>query len=122
MQTSRRADLRSSGETRPARPEARTIAVSLVEVSESTLTQLKVSSTTEVNTSRRVGVSTSASVRMTAIIVAMSGSIMPTPFAMPATVTGPPSPEVISARAVFGTVSVVMMPRAQSSMVVSIVG
>ena len=48
----------------------------------------------------------------TAIIVAMSGSIIPTPLAIPTTRAGP-SPTV--AEATLGTVSVVMIPRAASS-------
>ena len=51
--------------------------------------------------------STSASVRTNASMVAMSGSIMPTPLATPTTRAGP-----ACCTAVLGTVSVVIMARA----------
>ena len=55
----------------------------------------------------------SASVMMNESMVAMSGWIMPAPLATPA-ILAPPT----SAVAIFGTVSVVMIPRASSSMFV----
>ena len=60
-------------------------AVSLVDVSVSTLTQLNVRSTTRRNVASSSSAPISASVVITAIIVAMSGSIIPTPLAMPTT-------------------------------------
>jgi len=58
--------------------------------------------------------STGASVATNASIVAMSGWIIPEPFAMPVTVTGTPS--IVTRRdAPFGTVSVVMIARAASN-------
>ena len=79
--------------------------MSLVEVSVSTLTQLKVRSTTDRNVASSAAEVNAASVKIIAIMVAMSGSIMPTPFATPTTVAAP-----AVAAAVLGTVSVVMMP------------
>ena len=58
---------------------------SLVDVSVSTLTQLKVSSTTRRNTASRSMPGRSASVNKNEMCVAMSGSIIPTPLAVPTT-------------------------------------
>ena len=63
--------------------------MSLVDVSVSMLTQLNVRSTTRRNASSRSSAATAASVSSTAIIVAMSGSIIPTPLAIPTTRAGP---------------------------------
>ena len=106
----------SSPSTGPAAPLASTTAVSLVDVSVSMLTQLNVRSTTRRKRSSSSAASTSASVTSTAIIVAMSGSIIPTPLAMPTTRAGP-SPTVASAT--LATVSVVMMPMAARTASVS---
>ncbi len=89
-------------------------AVSLVEVSVSTLTAFSVRSMTRRNIASRVDASTAASVMNSAINVAMSGSIIPTPLANPTIVT----PSTI-ADATFATVSVVMMPWAAGSTSVS---
>ena len=64
---------------------------SLVEVSVSTLTQLNVRSTTRRNTTSRSVLESSASVKSNEMCVAMSGSIMPTPLAMPTTRAGLPA-------------------------------
>ena len=65
------------------------MAMSLVEVSVSTLKALKVLSTIRRKISSSLSELISASVVMTAIIVAIFGSIMPTPFAIPTIVAGP---------------------------------
>ena len=67
-------------------PLAMTTAVSLVDVSVSMLTQLNVRSITRRNTADSTGGSIAASVNIAVIKVPMSGSIIPTPFAMPVTV------------------------------------
>ena len=69
--------------TWPAWPDDRTRAISLVEVSVSTLSALNVVPTTFLKMRSNSAVERSASVIITAIIVAMFGSIIPTPFAMP---------------------------------------
>ena len=65
--------------------------VSLVEVSESTVTLLKLTSAARLSAPRRSRGFTGASVVTTAIIVAMFGMIMPEPFAMAPTVKVQPS-------------------------------
>ena len=107
----------SSGSAGPAAPLASTTAVSLVDVSVSMLTQLNVRSTTRRKRRSSSLGSTSASVSSTAIIVAMSGSIIPTPLAMPTTRAGP-SPT--RASATFGTVSVVIIARAAATASVAV--
>ena len=82
---------------------------SLVEVSVSTLTQLNVRSTTRRNVASRSAADSSASVNSSEMWVAMSGSIKPTPLAMPTTLAELPA---TTASASFGTVSVVIIPRA----------
>ena len=86
--------------------------MSLVDVSVSMLTQLNVRSITRRKTVESTAWSIAASVNITVISVAMSGSIIPTPLAMPTT-RAPLAPIVASAT--LATVSVVMMPRAASS-------
>ena len=62
------------------------IQVSFVEVSESTVTLLKVCLTIESSRAWSAAGSTGASVVMIAIMVAMLGMIMPEPLHMPPTV------------------------------------
>ena len=62
----------------------------------------------------RYGAATAASVRTNASIVAILGSIIPEPLAMPATVTGHPSTSAVTI-AVFAKVSVVRMASAASA-------
>ena len=110
--TSWRAVSNAAASTPPAAPLARITAVSLVEVSVSTETQLKVRSMTRRKiASSRFG-SISASVNIIVMSVAMFGSIMPTPLATPTTRALLPA---IVASAILRTVSVVMMPRATAS-------
>ena len=73
-----------------AAPEARAKQVSLVEVSESTVTLLKLLFTAAVRAADRSGGVRGASVVMTAIMVAMFGMIMPAPLAMAPTVNVAP--------------------------------
>ena len=70
-------------------------------------TQFKVRSITRRKTASSAGADSAASVKNIAIMVAMFGSIIPTPLATP-TIRALPT----VADAVLGTVSVVMMPRA----------
>ena len=84
-------------------------AVSLVDVSVSTLRQLNDLSIAALKIGRSSPGDRRASVQNSVISVAMSGSIMPTPLAMPTTRAGP-SPT--TADAIFGTVSVVIIPTA----------
>ena len=92
--------------------------VSLVDVSPSTVTLLKLLFTAFTSAScARSGVS-GKSVVITEIIVAMFGMIMPEPLAIPPTVNTVPAPgfsdwEKVKAHS-FGCVSVVMMARAAS--------
>ena len=86
--------------------------MSLVDVSVSMLTQLNVRSAIGPNASASSAPATSASVNNTAIIVAMSGSIIPAPLAMPTTRAVPPS---ITAAAIFARVSVVIIALAAPS-------
>src|SRR3977135_3059069 len=85
-------------------------AVSLVDVSVSIDTALNVRSMTLRNAASRSVGATPASVQNSAMSVAMSGSIIPTPLAMPTTVAGPTEDT-----AILGTVSGVMMARAHAS-------
>ena len=62
-----------------------------VEVSEATVTLLKLLFTAAVRACDRSGAAMGTSVVMTAIIVAMFGMIMPEPFDMPPTVNVQPS-------------------------------
>ena len=73
----------ASGATAPV---ASAMHVSLVEVSESTVTLLNVALTVESSTSCRAAGVTGASVVTMQIIVAMLGMIMPEPLHMPPTV------------------------------------
>ena len=98
--------------TTPAAPLAKTIAVSDVDVSVSTETQLNVRSITRRQIASSTSPSTLASVKTMVIKVAIFGSIIPTPLATPTTRAGP---EPIIASAILCTVSVVMMPRATES-------
>ncbi len=97
-----------------ALPVAASTKLSLVDVSPSTVAPLNDTSAT----SRAVCASTSAaigaSVAMNDSIVAMSGWIIPAPFAMPVTVTGAPATSTRT-DAALGTVSVVMMARAAAN-------
>ena len=108
--TSNSAASKAERSTGPAAPEASTTAVSDVEVSVSTETQLNVRPITRRNTASRASAVSSASVKNMVMRVAMSGSIMPTPLATPTTRA---APHVAAAN--FGWVSVVMMPRATAS-------
>ena len=74
-----------------ASPEASMMQVSLVEVSESTVTLLKVWATQSARTAWRVFGATGASVVMSAIMVAMLGMIMPEPLTQPPTVNVQPT-------------------------------
>ena len=74
-----------------ARPLAIMKHESFVEVSESTVTLLKLASTARLSAARRSRGSTGASVARIAIIVAMFGMIMPEPFVMPPTEKTQPS-------------------------------
>ena len=99
-----------------AAPEASMTQVSLVELSESTVTLLNVMRTADARAACRARGTTGASVVMTAIIVAMLGMIMPEPLHMPPTVNRAPSyPGASLAYATahsFARVSVVMIARA----------
>ena len=78
-----------AGSTRPAAPLAMMAAVSLVDVSVSMLSALNVRSMTRRKVASSGPGSTAASVRKRVMRVAMSGSIIPTPLAMPTTRAGP---------------------------------
>ncbi len=107
MGASRGSSLRAIGAI-GALPVAKITKLSFVDVSPSIVAQLNETSAI----SRVIGVSTSAaigaSVAMNDSIVAMSGWIIPAPFAMPVIVTGTPS-TATRREAPFGTVSVVMI-------------
>jgi hypothetical protein len=91
-----------------ALPVAAITKLSLVDVSPSTVAQLKdAAAISRVAWASSRGV-IGASVAMNDSIVAMSGWIIPEPFAMPVMVTGTPS-IAIRREAPFGTVSVVMI-------------
>ena len=105
-----------AGPSGAAAPDARAKQVSLVEVSESTVTLLKLLFTAAVRACDRSGAAMGTSVVMTAIIVAMFGMIMPAPLHIPPTVKVTPgypmpSPEKLT-EPCLGQVSVVMMARA----------
>ena len=74
-----------------ASPEASNTQVSLVEVSESTVTLLNVCATASESAACSAAGATGASVVTTAIIVAMLGMIMPDPLHMPPTVNVRPA-------------------------------
>ena len=82
-----------------------------VEVSLSTVILRKASSFAASTKVCRIGAGRAASVTMKASIVAMSGWIIPEPFAMPAILTSLP-PMVVAANAPLGKVSVVMIASA----------
>src|SRR5262249_23751938 len=90
----------------PASPLASSTTQSEVDVSPSTVTRLKVASAASRSARRRKAGATAASVKRKASIVAMSGSIMPEPLAMPPTVS-PRAPTRARAAATFATRSVV---------------
>ena len=97
----------------PDWPLARTATVSFVEVSPSTVIELKVRPTAAFSARESSAGGIAASVAMNASIVAMFGSIMPEPFAQPRRRTClPPTRSFVAAH--FGRVSVVMMARANS--------
>ena len=81
--TSYKASAKAERSTDPAVPLAIIAAVSLVEVSVSTERQLNVRSITDLNIGRSSPGERRASVRNSVMSVAMSGSIIPTPLAMP---------------------------------------
>ena len=81
----------NAGRPGAAAPLANRKHESLVDVSESTVTLLNVRATTAESAACASGADTGASVVSTAIIVAMSGMIMPDPFAMPPTVNVHPA-------------------------------
>ena len=110
--TDSRAVSNAVASTAPAAPLANTIAVSLVDESVSMETQLNVRLTTRRKIASRSFDETAASVKIMEIIVAMSGSIIPTPLATPTTRAVDPA---TVASETLCTVSVVMMPRATSS-------
>ena len=110
--TDSRAVANAFSSTSPAAPLARITAVSLVDVSVSTETQLSVRLMTPRKMRSRLLSLTFASVNTIAIRVAMFGSIMPTPLATPTTRAVEPA---TVASLTLCTVSVVMMPRATSS-------
>jgi hypothetical protein len=75
---------------------------------------LKVSSTACRRARSSSGCGTAASVVTNPSIVAIIGSIIPEPFAMPPIVMAPPPSRTTCAAASFGNGSVVMMARAAS--------
>ena len=93
---------------------ANSSTVSEVEVSESTVVQLKLASTPFFSSACMAPAGSFASVNTKHSIVAMSGAIMPLPLAMPVIRTSA-SPICAVRVAALGNVSVVMMPRAASS-------
>src|SRR3954467_6218870 len=97
----------------PLAPFASAKTQSFVEHSPSTVIALNVSSTTVFNARCRMPGSTTASVVTNASMVAMFGSIMPDPFAIPPT-RNVPRALVISTDAALGNGSVVMIARAAS--------
>ena len=92
----------------PAAPVANSIRVSEVEVSPSTVTQLKLVAVPAVSSACSTACGRAASVKTKLSIVAMSGAIMPAPLAMPLIVTVTPSMAAWRV-ASFGKVSVVMI-------------
>ena len=75
----------------PPLPVANSISVSLVEVSESTVMELKLGPTPALRHSCSTDAGRLASVKTKDSMVAMSGAIMPEPLAMPLMVTLTPS-------------------------------
>ena len=98
----------------PAWPLARMTTMSLVEVSPSTLTILKVRCTSLESAFCSMAGLTAASVVRNTSIVAMLGWIIPEPLAMPPSTHCLP-PTVNSTASCLGTVSVVMMPSTAAS-------
>ncbi len=88
--------------------------MSLVDITPSTLTRLKVASTARANMADACGGSIAASVVTTASIVAIDGAIMPDPLHMPPIVTDPPSLSVTWTAASLLARSVVMIASAAS--------
>ena len=93
---------------------ANSSTVSEVDVSESTVVQLKLASTPFFSSACIAAAGSLASVNTKHSIVAMSGAIIPLPLAMPLIRTSA-SPILAVRVAAFGKVSVVMMPRAAAS-------
>src|SRR5206468_5527954 len=95
----------------PPAPVAIRTKESLVDVSPSTLMRLNERAAASARSWRSAPRATGASVATNASNVAMSGRIMPEPFAIPVTVTAPP-PSCARCDRAFGTVSVVMIASA----------
>ena len=95
-------------------PVASSTKASLVDVSPSTVTQLKVRAATRCTRRRSAACGTRASVATKPSIVAKSGRIIPAPLAMPLTVALPPERRTRRENAL-GTVSVVMIASAAES-------
>ena len=114
---SRKAARASPAETSArAAPFASRSTVSLVLICPSTWMQLKVSSTISASIVCAKAGEIAASVRTIPSIVAMRGPIMAAPFARPVMVYKPEgSPAGRRQLAIFGTVSVVIIPRAAES-------
>ena len=102
----------------PAWPVANSSTLSLVEVSPSTVTQLKLRSVTSESSFCKTGASMAASVKTKPSMVAMSGAIIPEPLQKPLMVTVV-SPITACRVAALGKVSVVMIARAASDHAVS---
>ena len=105
--TSSRAARNSSASAGPLRPEDRRMAVSLVLWSPSIERRLSVLCTHHVRSSRSRSRGTATSVQRKQRSVAMFGSIMPAPFAIPTIL-----PRPAAADRTFGKASVVMIARA----------
>ena len=86
----------------PARPEAMSTMVSLVLVSPSTETLLKVASTARFRSFFSTAGEAFASVKTKPSVVAMSGWIIPAPFARPSTVAVRLAPSFTVLAATFG--------------------
>ena len=97
----------------PLAPEARANSESFVEHSPSTVMALKVSCADVWRACRRRAGETLASLVRNPSMVAMFGSIMPDPLAMPPTVKDPRGVRTVTACS-FGNRSVVMIARAAS--------
>src|SRR2546423_2365731 len=95
----------------PLAPVAMRTKESLVDVSPSTLMRLNERAAASARSWRSAPRATGACVATNASNVAMSGRIMPEPFAIPVTVTAPP-PSCARCDRAFGTVSVVMIASA----------
>jgi hypothetical protein len=89
---------------RAAAPVANSKSVSLVEVSLSTVTALKVGPTPFDSNACKTGAAIGASVATKESMVAISGAIMPAPLAMPLIVTST-SPNLMVTVATFAKVS-----------------